>query len=73
MREILVKLDHRRAGQRAASVVGPRNRRPPEGDDGIADELVDRPAMIENHLAHPVEIGVEEPRHHFRRDHAKAG
>ena len=56
------------------AVVGPGDRRAPERDHGIADELVDGAAIVEHDVAHPVEIGVEQRGGLFRRDHvAQAG
>ena len=57
-----------RRAHRPLGVVGPGDRRPPEGDDGVADELVDRAAMAEHDVAHLVEIGVEQVRKLLRRD-----
>jgi len=74
-REIGGEIDHRqRRGERAIGVVGASDRRSPEGNHGVADELVDRPAMLEDDVAHPVEIGVEQGRDAFGREQvAEAG
>ena len=73
-REFLGEADHRdQGGGGALAIVGPRDRGTPEGDDGVADELVDRPAMIEHDVAHPVEIGVEQRRDAFRRQAVAQG
>src|SRR3546814_3968837 len=50
-----------------SAIVGAAERRAPEGDDGVADELVDRPAMVEHDVGQAVEIFVEQPCDRFRR------
>src|SRR5690606_822683 len=51
---------------RFLAVVGPRYRRPPEGDDGIPDILVDHAAMVENDLAERVEVFIQQTGYCFR-------
>ena len=56
------------------AVIGPGDRCAPEGDDRVADELVDGAAVVEDDVAHAVEIGVEERGGLLRRDDmAEAG
>src|SRR3546814_4407398 len=56
----------------AVSVVFPRDRRAPEGDHGIADELVDRAAMFQHRIAQEVEVAVQKRRKLLRRDRVAA-
>ena len=66
--EFLGEADHCQQGRgRAVGIVLAGDRRAPEGDHRVADELVDRPAMFEDDVAHPVEIGVEQGRDPLRR------
>ncbi len=66
--EVLARQPHGIGGASGVpAVVGARNRRAPEGDDRVADELVDHPAMIEHHRAQHVEIAIEQRRHHLGR------
>ena len=50
----------------AFAIVRARDRRAPEGDNGIADELVDHPAMIEHDLAKQFKVPVEQTGDHLR-------
>ena len=59
---VYAKTDRDAGAQGTVGIVGPRDRRPPEGDEGIADEFVERAAMFEDDRAHQVEIAVQEPR-----------
>ena len=54
------------------AIVGTAERRAPKGNDRVADEFVDRPAMFEHDVGQAVEIFVEQPRDGFRR-HAGFG
>ena len=67
-REILGEADHRQQRRgRPVGIVLAGDRSAPERHHRIADEFVDRPAMFEDDVAHPVEIGVEQGRDPFRR------
>src|SRR3546814_5963525 len=66
--EGLTRARHGDGGRRRPlAIVGAAERRAPEGDDGVADELVDRPAMVEHDVGQAVEIFVEQPCDRFRR------
>src|SRR3546814_9415828 len=59
--EGLTRARHGDGGRRRPlAIVGAAERRAPEGDDGVADELVDRPAMVEHDVGQAVEIRSEE-------------
>ena len=67
--ELLARLVHGDGGEDGAvGIVVAGDRRAPEGDDGVADELVDRPAMAEHDLAQHVEIAVEQAGELLRAD-----
>ena len=47
------------AGGGALRVVGMRERRPEDREDGVADELVDRAAVLDHHVGHAGEVLVQ--------------
>ena len=53
------------AAHRPLGVVGPLERGPEQDEDGVADELVDRPPVLEDHRRHRAQVAVEEPDHLF--------
>ena len=49
-----------RRAHRAVGIIGMRDRRAPEGHDRVADELVERAAVLEDHLHHLGEVLAQE-------------